>query len=255
MASEVRRTIVKTNIAAVGAVVAVAGLLGAGLSGCSFDAKVGGGTPFVSAEDLQKDLTRQLDERGIKPQSVKCKDKLPGEVGKTARCDVSFSETNSLEAVFTTTKVEGTEVSFDITPAMTKEQVEKAAANIASAQSATCEAGLDGKVGSSTKCEVTIDGKASKRVVEVSQVDLSTLGMELSVIVLLPRQQVSELLLQKLGSDGRPIETVECVDDVAAKVGSTVECVAVTGDEKQGYDVTVTEAQGDTVNFDYQSKP
>jgi hypothetical protein len=68
-------------------------------------------------------------------------------------------------------------------------------------------------------------------------------------------QQVEEVLMQKLSSDGTPVETVECVDDIASKVGSTVECVTVTGNDRQGYDVTVSEAEGDTVNFDYKAKP
>ena len=61
--------------------------------------------------------------------------------------------------------------------------------------------------------------------------------------------------MQKLGSDGQPVETVDCVDDVVSKVGSTVECLAVTGNDQTGYVVTVTEAEGDTVNFDYTAKP
>jgi hypothetical protein len=34
-----------------------------------------------------------------------------------------------------------------------------------------------------------------------------------------------------------------------------VECAAVTGNDKTGYVVTVTEAEGDNVNFDYKAKP
>ena len=172
-----------------------------------------------------------------------------------ATCDVVFSDTNSLEAIVTATSVEGSDISYELTPAMTKEQVEKAVADLASAQSAKCEAGLDGTVGTTTNCEVTLDGQASKRIVEVAQVDPAKLGIELSVFMLLPKQQVQEVLMQKLSSDGTPVETVECVDDVASKVGSVVECVAVTGNEQQGYDVTVVEAEGDTVNFDYKAKP
>jgi hypothetical protein len=188
-------------------------------------------------------------------KSVTCKDDLVGEIGKTARCDISFSDTNNIEAVFTATKVEGKTVDFDITPAMTKEQVDKAVAGIASVPSATCASGLDGKVGETTKCEITIDGKPAKRVVEVTEVDAAKFGMELSVYMLLPKQQVADVLMQKLGSDGKPVETVDCIDDMVSKVGSTVECAAVTGNDKTGYVVTVTEAEGDNVNFDYKAKP
>lgn len=244
----------RCSIAAFGGVFAIAGLLGAGLSGCSVTTSVST-KASVSADDLQKDLTDRLNQAGMAAKSVKCKGDLAGEVGKTARCDVSFSDTNNIEAVFTATKVEGTTVSFEITPAMTKEQVEKAVAGLSSAPSATCASGLEGKVGETTKCEMTIDGQASTRVVEVAKVDPAKLGIELSVYMLLPKQQVEDVLMQKLGSDGQPVETVDCVDDVLSKVGSTVECAAVTGNDTTGYVVTVTEAEGDTVNFDYKAKP
>lgn len=246
----------KNGIVACGGFVAAAGLL---LSGCS--AKVETSTSVskqssVSAEDLQKDLTDRLGKAGMTAKSVTCKDELVGEVGKTARCDVSFGDTNNVEAVFTATKVEGSTVSFDISPAMTKEQVEKAVAGIASAPSATCAAGLDGIVGTLTTCEVTKDGTPSKVVAEVAQVDAAKLGLELSVYMMLPKQRVEEVLMQKLASDGTPVETVECVDDVAAKVGSAIECVTVTGNDKQGYDVTVTEAESlDNFDIDYKAKP
>lgn len=245
---------VNTRIAACCGVIAAAGLLGAGLSGCSAKVEMSK-QASVSADDLQKDLTDRIAKAGMTVKSVTCKDELVGEVGKTARCDVSFSDTNTIEAVFTATKVDGSTVSFDITPAMNKEQVEKAVAGLASAPSATCEAGLDGKVGASTKCVINLAGKTSNRIVEVTQVDPTKLGMELSAIQLVPKQQVGEVLMQQLAADGQPVETVECVDDVAAKVGSTVECVTVTGNEKQGFDVTVTEAQDDNVNFAYKAKP
>lgn len=243
---------VNNRIAVCCGVVAAAGLLGAGLSGCSAKLET---SKSVSAADLQKDLTDRISKAGMTAKSVTCKDDLAGEVGKTARCDVSFSDTNTIEAVFTATKVDGSTVSFDITPAMTKEQVEKAVAGMASAPSATCAAGLDGKVGESTKCEIKLAGTTSKRIVEVTQVDPAKLGMELSAIELVPKQQVGEVLMQQLGADGQPVETVECVDDVAKKVGATVECVTVTGNDKQGYDVTVTEATDDNVDFDYKAKP
>ena len=232
---------------------AAAGLL---LSGCS--AKVETSTSkegSVSADALQKDLTVRLTKSGNTFMSVTCKDDLVAEVGKTARCDVAFSDTNNVEAMLTVTKADGSSVDFDMTPAMTKEQVEKAVAGLASASSATCTDGLAGTVGATTKCEVTKDGSPSKVIAEVAQVDAAKLGLELSVYTLLPKQKVEEVLMQKLAADGTPVETVDCVEDVASKVGSTVECVTVTGNEQTGYDVTVTEAEGDTVNFDYKAKP
>ena len=247
----------KKTVAGLG-VLAVAGLLGTGLSGCS--AKVETSTSVskqasVSADQLQKDLTDRLTKAGVTAKSVTCNDELLGEVGKTARCDVSFGDNNSLQALFTATKVDGSTVDFDITPAMNKQQVEKAVASISGAPSATCASGLDGKVGETTKCETTQDGTTTKRIAEVANVVPEKLGLELSVYTVLPKQKIEEVLLQKLSSAGKAVETVECVDDVVSKVGSTVECVSVTGNDKVGYDVVVTEAKGDNVNLDYKAKP
>ena len=248
----------KSNVAVWCGVVAAAGLVGAGLSGCSAKVETSSETKVeksVGAAELQTNVTERLTAAGAPPQTVTCKGDLVGEVGKTSRCDVVFSDTNSLEAIVTTTGADSSEITYDLTPAMTKEQVEKAVAGLSSAQSAKCDAGLEGKVGNTTNCEVTLDGQTSKRIVEVSTVDPANLGIELSAFMLLPKQQVQEVLMQKLAADGTPVETVECVGDVSAEVGSVIECVAVTGNDQQGYDVTVVESEGDAPDFDYKAKP
>ncbi len=243
----------KTHTLAVGAaVLAAAGLLSSGLTSCSMKVETSS-KAAVSAADLQKDLSDRLTKAGNPAKSVTCNDDLTGEVGKTAKCEVVYSDTNSVEAVFTATKVEGTTVSYEISPELTKDQLQKAVSGLTSSSNVTCDAGLDGKVGAKTKCEVVKDGTPSKRTVEVNKVE--GLSMDLDVIQVLPKQKVSEVLMQKLGSDGTPVETVDCIDDVLAKAGSTVECTASSGGQVQAYVVTVTDAQGDTVNFDYQAKP
>ncbi|HOB48613.1 MAG TPA: DUF4333 domain-containing protein [Mycobacterium sp.] len=103
-----------TNLAACAAALAAFGLLGAGLTGCSGSVEVKTGkTPSASAADLQKDLTERLTKAGNAPQSVTCRQDLVGEKGKTATCDVVFSDTNSVEAVLTATSVEGDSINFD----------------------------------------------------------------------------------------------------------------------------------------------
>jgi len=243
---------VGTSIAAWFGVVAAAGLLAGGLSGCSAEVKT---AKSVSAAELQTNLTERLSSAGSPPETVTCKSDLDGETGKNARCDVVFSDTNSLEAIVTVTGVEDSQINYEMAPAMTREQVEKAVTALSSAQSAVCQAGLDGTVGTTTNCELTLDGETADRIVEVADVDPARLGIELSVFMLLPREQVQEVLMQKLSSDGTPVETVECLEDVASKAGSTVECVAVTGDQQQGYDVTIVEAAGGTADIDYKAKP
>lgn len=241
----------KTGFVACLGMVVMAGM--AGVTGCS--AKEETSKPAaMSAADLQTGIADRLTEAGSPPKSVTCKDGLAGEVGKTARCDVAFDDTNSIEALVTATGVDGSNVDYDMTPAMTKEQVEKAVTALAAANSATCTAGVDGTVGASTTCETTLDGATSKQIVEVAEVVPAELGIELSLFTLLPKQTVEEVLMQKLNADGQAVETVDCVDDVVSKVGSTIECAAVTGNDRQGYDVTLTEVQGDNIDLDYTAK-
>lgn len=242
----------KTSVAACGAALTVAGLLGAGLTGCS--AKVETSTKSaVSAEDLQKKVTDQLTAAGNAPKSVTCDGELVAEVGKSAMCDAVFSDVNSVQAKVTVTAVQGSELSFELSPSLTKEQLEKAISAMGDTQSATCESGLDGAVGATAKCEVTVNGVVSKSVAEVDGID--GLQLDLGVIPVVPKEKVQEVLMQKLNADGSPAETVECVDDAMAKAGTFVECVAVTGDQKKGYEVTVTTIEGDNVDVEYKDAP
>ena len=246
-----------TRIAAGVATLAAVGLLGAGLSGCSGSVKVETkSTPSVSAADLQKDLSDKLAAAGMTVKSVTCKNDLAAEVGKTAGCDVAFNDTNDVEAVFTATKVDGGTVSYDIAPAMTKDQLQKAVAGINSAQSVTCDSGVEGKVGAQAKCEVTIDGTVSKRTAEVTQVDPAKLGLEISVLQILDKKQLQDLLAERMAQDtGAEPETIECADDVVAKTGNVVECAVTVGGQTVAYDVTVTNNDGSTMSFDYKAKP
>ena len=112
----------KTSVAACGAALTVAGLLGAGLTGCS--AKVETSTKSaVSAEDLQKKVTDQLTEAGNAPKSVTCDGELVAEVGKSTMCDAVFSDVNSVQAKVTVTAVKGSELSFELSPSLTKDQL------------------------------------------------------------------------------------------------------------------------------------
>lgn len=244
-----------TNIAAGTAALAALGLLGAGLSGCSGSVKVEtNSTPSVSGADLQTDLTDRLTKAGNPPQSVTCPGDLVGEVGKTVTCDVVFSDTNSVEAILTATKVDGTTVNYDVAPALTAEQLQKAVSGLASTPTVSCDSALEGTVGATATCEVTTNGVASKRLVTVSGVN--SLSMDLDVTLVATKQQVEEMLKQKMAADsGTEPENVACVDDIVAKAGNTVECLVTGGGTDQSYIVTVTTIEDDTVNFDYAAKP
>ena len=112
-------------ITAVGASATVWALV----SGC--DTTVGvGGKAAVSKDALQTDIANRLAKAGEQPQSVTCKEDLIGEVGKTARCDVVMSPTNSFEPVITVTGVDGSTINYEMSPALSKEQLEKAVSRL-----------------------------------------------------------------------------------------------------------------------------
>lgn len=154
-------------------------LFGAGISGCSSKSDTAQNTkgdnataarsaPSMSAADLQKSLAGRIST-ATPPKSVTCAGDLPGEVGKTVSCEVAVSDTTSVQADVTVTKVNGSTIDYDFTPSMTQTQLEKAFSANVSAQ-VTCDGGLDGKVGSSTKCHVTKDGTTDDTTVSVSKV-------------------------------------------------------------------------------------
>ncbi|WP_293311715.1 DUF4333 domain-containing protein [Mycolicibacterium sp.] len=159
------------------AALAAAGLLSFAISGCSTksDTKAATGSapsaasaPTMSAADLQKSITSRIST-GTPPQSVTCSSDLTGEVGKTGTCEVVINDSTSVQVNVTVTKVNGANIDYDFTPSMTQAQLEKAFSANVSAQ-VTCDAGLDGKVGSSTKCQVTKNGTTDDATVSVSKV-------------------------------------------------------------------------------------
>jgi hypothetical protein len=150
--------------------------VGALVSGC--DGSVGiGGKPAVGKAALQTDIANRLAKAGEKPQSVTCKDDLIGEVGKTARCEVVISPTNSFEPVITVTGVDGSTINYEMSPALSKEQLEKAVSRMvadaahAHVASVSCESGLEGKVGATAHCEVDSGGVKLRRTVKVNSVE------------------------------------------------------------------------------------
>lgn len=165
------------------AALVAAGLLSFGLSACSSKGNSAKGdgkddsktaatsaasTPSMSAADLQKSLTGRIST-STPLQSVTCTTGLTGEVGKTDSCEAVVNENTSVQVNVTVTKVNGTDIDYSFEPAMTKTQLEKAFSANVSAQ-VSCDAGLDGKVGSSTTCHVTKNGTTDDTTVSVSKV-------------------------------------------------------------------------------------
>lgn len=157
--------------------ISAAALAGAALSGCSFSVN-SGGTPTVAKADLEKSITDKLGTGSEQPRSVTCPGDLEGVAGKNISCEVVVSDTNAFQAVVTVDKLEGQTVDYTMTPALTQAQVEKAAVDIlASAnngqgpQSATCDSGLEGKQGTTVRCQLIDPGQSTGATVTVKSVD------------------------------------------------------------------------------------
>ncbi|HEX2213406.1 MAG TPA: DUF4333 domain-containing protein [Mycobacterium sp.] len=154
---------------------AALGAAAAVLCGCSATSEVGI-APTVSRDALQREITDRLASAGEAPHEVTCKEDLVGEVGMTARCEVVLSPANSFEPVITVTKADGSTIDYEMTPAVSKEQLEKAVSRLAAGpgvtiQQVTCETGLDGKVGAVAHCDVEAGDVTVRRTVKVDNVE------------------------------------------------------------------------------------
>jgi hypothetical protein len=232
-------------------VVAVAAL-GAVLTACSTQLT-------VSKDALQKDISDRLTKAGEPPQSVSCHDDLIGEVGKTTRCEVVMSATNSFEPVVTVTGVNGATVNYDMKPALTKEQLQKSvsglveqAANVP-VESVDCGSGLDGKEGAEAFCWVDAGGVKLRRTVEVKSVQGLTIDYNL-VPVLVKTEIESSLLDQLQQQLGRRPDSASCTDNLEGRTGTSIDCNVVSGGDSKTFAVTVTGVDGSKINYSYEPK-
>ena len=77
-----------------------------------------------------------------------------------------------------------------------------------------------------------------------------------SALGVTPKQQLEDALLEELAADGgQAPDTVDCVGDLQATTGQTIECTVATDLAGQVYLVTVTTVDSDNVNFNYAPKP
>src|ERR1700761_1007501 len=120
-----RRRPLHTVTTAVGALAT----LGALVSGCA-DSDAAGGKGVVGKDALQTDIADRLAKAGEQPQSVTCAEDLVGEVGKTTHCEVVLSPTNSFEPVITVTGRDGSTINYEMSPALSKAQLERAVSRL-----------------------------------------------------------------------------------------------------------------------------
>jgi hypothetical protein len=167
------------------ATVVVVTMAVAALVGCSVDAGVEG-APTVSREALQSDIADRLAKVGDSPRSVTCQEDLTGQVGRTVRCDVVMTEANSFQPVVTVTRVDGSTVDYEMTPALSQEQLEKDVARLVAqnsgdrVDSVACESGLEGRVDAIAHCDVDAGGTKARRTVRVTEVSGLTLNFNLT---------------------------------------------------------------------------
>lgn len=219
-------------------------------------AEAASGIPAVSTDDLQSDIAVRLGQAGEQPQSVTCKDPLVGEVGQTARCEVVLSPTNSFEPIVTVTAVDGETIHYELVPALSVEQVERAVARLADgdggppASQVTCQTGLRGHVGEATHCDVTAAGATLRRTAEVTSVD--GLMMNFDLVPMLTKMEVETSLLNDLARHlKRRPESATCTGDLEGRPGNTVDCAVVDGPEHAAFILTVTSVDGDNIDYSY----
>jgi Domain of unknown function (DUF4333) len=166
----------------------IVSIVGAAVLVCAATAGCGSETPTVASADLQADITKRLDDAGQTPQSVTCQTDLEGVVGKSTVCEVVLSETNAIEPIVEVTKVEDTTVSYEMTPALSKEQLERSVAALVTesagekATEVTCQSGLKGEEGTEANCSMELGGEPLDTVVTVTTVDGLLMNFEVNQV-------------------------------------------------------------------------
>lgn len=240
----------KTLIATLTALTASAAVT----AGCSVDSEPG--APTVNSADLQNDIAQQLASAGEHPQAVTCRADLVGEVGQTSRCDVVMSPTNSFQPIVTVTAVDGATIDYEMTPALSREQLERAVirllddAGAAAPTSVQCLAGLQGEIGAVSRCDVTTDAVTLPRTAEVTSVD--GLMMNFGLVPMLTRAELAESLLDNLaGHVGERPESAVCADHLEGRPGNTVDCTVADETTTATLRLTVEAVDGDAIDYSY----
>jgi hypothetical protein len=191
---------------------------------------------------------------------VTCKDDLVGEVGKTTACDIDRGPTNTIEALVKVTSVDGATVNYEMSLAVSKQQLEKSVSALvgqgaaAKVDSVSCESGLDGAVGAVAYCSVTSEGNTVRSLVQVSKVD--GLRMNYTVVPILLKAEVESGLLDQLPQQlGQRPDSAKCTDNLPGTTGTSVDCIGTAGSQTQTFTLTVTTVDGSTINYSYQPTP
>ncbi|MCG7596167.1 DUF4333 domain-containing protein [Mycobacterium sp. PSTR-4-N] len=208
--------------------------------------------PAVAPEDLQTDIADRLAKAGETPESVICKDPLVGEVGQSARCDVVLSPTNSFEPIVTVTDIDGASILYEMIPALSRPQLERAVARLVSSppDAVACLSGLPGRAGASAQCDVSVGGPPVRRTATVTGV--TGLTMTFDLVPLLTKAELETSLLDELtGRVNRRPDSAVCGGNLEGRVGDSVDCTVVSGTERAELTVTVTAVDGTRIDYTY----
>lgn len=243
--------------------------------------------PRVDKDALKKVVADQLTRSGVTPQAVDCPQDLIGEVGQKARCDIAISPVNNFQVVVAVIGVKGTEVNYAMTPSVSKSQLEISVLDMvkrssgSAPDSVTCESDLDGTVGATAACDVTVAGATTRQSVVVKQVQ--GLAMDYGLVsapgsdpaqppaggapqapnggpvlapnggmapgATLPKAVAEGALLAQLRQKGETPDSASCAGDIPITVGATLPCTAVTAGRGQNYILTVASIVNGSATF------
>jgi hypothetical protein len=191
------------------------------------------------------------------PQAVICEHGLIARVGQSTRCDVTMSPAYGIQPTVTVSGVDNGKVSYSMTPAVSKTQLEAAVTDMVTRtrkvapDTVVCLSGLDGKQGATALCDITAAGFTSRRTVLVGEV--SGLAMNYGLTPVLEKSVAESSLAAQLRQSGHNPDTVTCAGDVDGKVGASQRCTAVIGGQSRDYVLIVTAASDGRVSFTYHS--
>lgn len=211
--------------------------------------------PAVASEDLQADIAARLAKAGEKPESVVCKDPLVGEVGQSARCDVVLSPTNSFEPIVTVTDIDGASIVYEMIPALSRPQLERAVARLVSSSpvGVACLSGLPGRSGAVAQCDVSDGGAPVRRTATVTGV--TGLTMTFDLVPLLTKSELEASLLDELaGRVNRRPDSAVCGGNLEGRLGNAVDCTVVSGTERAELTLTVTAVDGTKIDYTYAQR-
>jgi hypothetical protein len=243
------RSIVRTSL-----VSGAAAILVASAGGCSFSTTT---SHSVSKGDVANQIsTKMTDAAGNKPSSVTCPNDLDAKVGSQVNCTMKVKD-QTYGINVTVTSVNGSDVKFDMVETVDKGQIaDQITSKLTDAagnkpDTVTCPGDLLGKVGAQLNCEMKVKGASYNVNVTVTSVNGSDVLFDMVETV--DKNQVASTISDKLAEQvGHKPDSVTCPDNLKGTEGATLRCQLTDANQKYGVNVTVTDVDAGTVNFNIQ---